>query len=53
MPTFRTLTTARHHGMVLTDHEFEVPLDHARTSGEKLTVFANLIGDADAENKLF
>jgi hypothetical protein len=27
MPECRTLATVRHHAMVLTDHEFEVPLD--------------------------
>jgi pimeloyl-ACP methyl ester carboxylesterase len=43
MPEFRTLATVRHHAMVLTDHEFEVPLDHARPSGEKLTLFARAV----------
>ncbi|MFC2029586.1 alpha/beta fold hydrolase [Chloroflexota bacterium] len=27
-------------GMTLTDHEFQVPLDHRRPSGEQITVFA-------------
>jgi pimeloyl-ACP methyl ester carboxylesterase len=27
-------------GLVLTDHEFEVPLDHARPDGPRITVFA-------------
>ena len=43
MPEFRTLATVRHHAMVLTDHEFEVPLDHARPAGEKLTLFARAV----------
>ena len=33
MPASRALATVRHHGMVLTDHEFEVPLDHDKASG--------------------
>ena len=40
MTPFRTLATVRHHGMDLTDHEFTVPLDHDRPSGELLTIFA-------------
>ena len=43
MLAFRTLATVRHHAMVLTDHEFEVPLDYARPSGERLTVFARAV----------
>jgi len=40
MPEFRTLAAVRHHAMVLTDYEFEVPLDHDAPAGEKLTLFA-------------
>jgi len=43
MPAFRTLATVRHHAMVLTEHEFDVPLEHARPSGEQLTVFARAV----------
>jgi pimeloyl-ACP methyl ester carboxylesterase len=32
--------SARQAGMVLTDHMFTVPLDHARPDGEQITVFA-------------
>ncbi len=32
--------SARHAGMVLTDHIFVVPLDHSRPDGEQITVFA-------------
>ncbi len=39
----RPLATVRHHAMVLTDHEFEVPLDHDEPSGEKLSVFARAV----------
>ena len=32
--------THRVPGLVLTDHEFEVPLDHERPDGERISVFA-------------
>ena len=32
--------THRIPGLVLTDHEFTVPLDHAQPDGEMITVFA-------------
>lgn len=31
--------TSRLPGLVLTDHEFDVPLDHARADGERVTVY--------------
>lgn len=40
MTGFRTLASVTHHGMELTDHEFAVPLDHKRPSGDSLAVFA-------------
>jgi pimeloyl-ACP methyl ester carboxylesterase len=45
---------ATHHlpGLVLTDHEFTVPLDHARPEGEQITVFAREVvapGKEDAD----
>ncbi len=43
MTSFRTLATVRHHGMALSDLEFTVPLDHGRTDGEKLSVFARAV----------
>jgi len=39
----RPLVTVRHHAMVLTDHEFEVPLDHGKPSGERLSLFARAV----------
>ncbi len=36
----RTATTHRLPGLVVTDHEVEVPLDHADPAGERLVVFA-------------
>ena len=44
---YRTLGIATHHGMVATDLEFDVPLDHAKPTGETLSVFARSIVDAD------
>ena len=38
-----TLATAQHHGMVLTDHEFIVPLDHRKPKGQTLSVFARAV----------
>ena len=46
MPAFCTLATVRHHAMVLTDHDFEVPLDHGKPSGEKLSLFARAVRSA-------
>ena len=34
------IRTRRIPGLALTDHEFQVPLDHARPEGEKISVFA-------------
>jgi pimeloyl-ACP methyl ester carboxylesterase len=43
MTPFRTLAAVRHHGMELTDHEFTVPLDHDRRTGETLSIFARAV----------
>src|SRR5512143_1626128 len=40
---FRTLATARHHGMELTDLEFTVPLDHGKPKGETLAIFVRAV----------
>ena len=34
-------------GLVLIEHEFQVPLDHARPDGERITVFAREVADPD------
>src|SRR4249919_1767088 len=34
-------------GLVLTEHEFLVPLDHGRPDGERITVFAREVADPD------
>src|SRR5262245_53677516 len=41
------LTTVRHHGMALSDYEFDVPLDHDTPSGESLKVFARAARKGD------
>jgi pimeloyl-ACP methyl ester carboxylesterase len=38
-------------GVVVTEHEFDVPLDHARPAGERLTVFAREVAGLDGRDK--
>ena len=45
-----TVTTT---GLVLVEHEFDVPLDHARPDGEKITVFAREVADPDGRDRPF
>ncbi len=40
-------------GLVLTDHEVTVPLDHASPDGEQITVFAREVADPDGRDKPF
>jgi pimeloyl-ACP methyl ester carboxylesterase len=40
-------------GLLLTEHELEVPLDHARPGGEKITVFAREVADPDGRDRPF
>ncbi len=40
-------------GLVLTEHELEVPLDHARSDGERITVFAREVAEPDGLAKPF
>lgn len=40
-------TRIRARGLVLTEHEFRVPLDHSRRDGELITVFAREVCDPD------
>jgi len=47
MTTFRTLATARHHGMEVTGHEFTVPLDHDQPTGETLAIFARAVRNSE------
>ena len=38
-------------GLLLTEHEFSVPLDHARPDGERITVFAREVADSDGRDR--
>ena len=38
-------------GLVLTEHEFAVPLDHARPDGDTITVFAREVADPDGRDR--
>src|SRR4051794_2961426 len=39
------------NGLHLTEHEFDVPLDHERPEGETITVFAREIADPDGRDR--
>ena len=43
------LSVHRHSGMVMTNHEFTLPLDYARADGEKISVFAREVVAAEHE----
>ncbi|WP_028059952.1 alpha/beta fold hydrolase [Candidatus Solirubrobacter pratensis] len=40
-------------GLVLTEHELEVPLDHSKPDGERITVFAREVAEPDGLDKPF
>jgi pimeloyl-ACP methyl ester carboxylesterase len=40
-------------GLVLTEHTFSVPLDHARPGGERISLFAREIADPDGLDRPF
>jgi len=40
-------------GLVLAEHEIEVPLDHDRPDGERITVFAREVADPDGRDRPF
>jgi pimeloyl-ACP methyl ester carboxylesterase len=40
-------------GLILTEHEFSVPLDHAAPDGERLTVFAREVAEPEGREKPF
>jgi pimeloyl-ACP methyl ester carboxylesterase len=46
-------TTVDTHGLVLIEHEFSIPLDHARRDGERITVFAREVRDPDGPDRPF
>ena len=41
------------HGLVLTEHEFSLPLDHDRPGGEPITVFAREVADPGGRDRPF
>jgi pimeloyl-ACP methyl ester carboxylesterase len=45
--------TVRTPGLVLTEHEFQIPLDHAQPSGDTITVFAREVADPDGQDRPF
>ena len=50
MPVARTYHSP---GLVLTEHEFDVPLDHGAPDGEQVTVFAREVADPDGRDRPF
>jgi pimeloyl-ACP methyl ester carboxylesterase len=47
------MTAISTYGLVLVEHEFAVPLDHARPDGERITVFAREVADPDGRDRPF
>src|SRR5919202_3125037 len=45
--------TVRMPGLVLTEHEVSVPLDHARPDGERISVFAREVADPAGRDRPF
>jgi pimeloyl-ACP methyl ester carboxylesterase len=45
--------TVHTRGLGLVEHEFEVPLDHARPGGERIVVFAREVADPDGRDRPF
>jgi pimeloyl-ACP methyl ester carboxylesterase len=45
--------TVRTRGLVLAEHEIEVPLDHDRPDGEQIVVFAREVSDPDGRDRPF
>src|SRR2546430_1854380 len=43
----------RTRGLVLTEHEFPIPLDHSRPNGERISVFAREVSDPDGLDRPF
>src|SRR4051795_1371310 len=41
------------HGLVITDHEFAIPLDHSRAEGETITVFAREVAAEEGRERPF
>ena len=48
-----TSRTVHAPGLVLTEHELEVPLDHAQRDGAQNTVFAREVADPEGRDRPF
>jgi pimeloyl-ACP methyl ester carboxylesterase len=46
-------STREIHGLVITDHEFELPLDHSKPDGERIGVFAREVAAEDGRDRPF
>ena len=46
-------TTHRIPGLVVTEHEVTVPLDHARPDGERITLYAREVADPGGRDRPF
>ena len=46
-------STVHTYGLVLVEHEFQIPLDHARPDGARITVFAREVADPDGRDRPF
>jgi pimeloyl-ACP methyl ester carboxylesterase len=46
-------TTIRAQGLVLTEHEIDVPLDHSKRDGDTISVFAREVADPDGLDRPF
>ena len=44
-------STREIHGLAITDHEFSIPLDHARPEEERITVFAREVAAEDGRDR--
>lgn len=45
--------TVKTRGLAITEHEFSVPLDHAKANGPRLAVFAREVSDPDGRDRPF
>src|SRR4051812_5043207 len=46
-------TTYRPPGLVVVEHEFDVPLDHSQPDGDQISVFAREVADTDGTDRPF
>lgn len=45
--------TVKTDGLAITEHEFSIPLDHARRDGQRITVFARELSDPEGLDRPF